>query len=73
MYAEEKGRRFMTTEDFWKRLASCWIDIYRPEEKLQTDKSVDEYFAVADKVQSGIPNLLDAINDLMEEDDGNSI
>ena len=73
MYAEEKGRCYMTSTEFWKKLASCWIDIYRPEEKLQTDKSIDEYFAASDKVQGNVPNLLDAINNLMEEDNGDYI
>ncbi len=57
----------MTSTEFWEKLASCWIDIYRQEEKTQTDKTVSEYFSVADKVKGGVPSLLDAINSLMEE------
>lgn len=34
---------------------------------MQTDKTVSEYFSVADKVKGGVPSLLDAINSLMEE------
>ncbi len=60
----------MTSFDFWKMLASDWAVIYGETEKMQTDNSIAEYFSVADKVHGGVPNLLDAINDLMEDEDG---
>jgi len=63
----------MTSMEFWEKLASHWIVVYRPEEKMQTDKRVAEYFSDAYKVQGGVPNLLDAINNFMEEDDGDYI
>ena len=63
----------MTSFDFWKMLASNWAVIYGATEKMQTENSIAEYFSVADKIDGSIPNILDVINNLLEDENGDFI